>query len=180
MMLVAYFVGSLPIGYWFVKYYKQKNICSFGSGTMGATNVGRLCGFFSFVLIAFLDGLKAFVVLALFDMFYSPAILLNLWLGVCVVLGNVFSFGASFPVGKGVATLLGLLSFINGWLAFLFAVVWGGVIILLRVPTLASFSALCVVTVLSFYLGCNYQFLLFLLSNFLILLYSHRNFYLQA
>lgn len=103
--LLAYMLGSIPFGYILVKASAGKDIRSYGSGNIGATNVfrqSRLSG----VLTLVLDAGKGYL-----------AVLLAGWLGgdmewqaaaaVCAIIGHVFTIWLRFKGGKGVATAFG-------------------------------------------------------------------------
>ena len=100
--LASYLLGSIPFGYILVKSAEGKDIRSFGSGNIGATNVfrrSRLAG----VLTLVLDAGKGYL-----------AVLLAGWLGgslewqaaaaVFAIIGHVFTIWLRFKGGKGVAT----------------------------------------------------------------------------
>ena len=44
ILLLAYFCGAIPIGYWVVKALKQVDLTKIGSGSTGTTNVLRTAG----------------------------------------------------------------------------------------------------------------------------------------
>jgi glycerol-3-phosphate acyltransferase PlsY len=100
--LISYLLGSIPFGYIMVRFSEGKDIRSFGSGNIGATNVfrrSRLSG----VLTLVLDAGKGYL-----------AVLLAGWLGgdarwlaaaaVFAIIGHVFTIWLRFKGGKGVAT----------------------------------------------------------------------------
>lgn len=57
-LLIAYFIGSIPIGYLLVKARTGDDIRMHGSGTIGAFNVGRRLGTGALIITALLDMLK--------------------------------------------------------------------------------------------------------------------------
>jgi glycerol-3-phosphate acyltransferase PlsY len=100
--ILSYLLGSIPFGYILIKSTEGKDIRSFGSGNIGATNVfrkSRLAG----VLTLLLDAGKGYL-----------AVLLAGWLGgsvewqtaaaVCAIAGHIFTIWLRFKGGKGVAT----------------------------------------------------------------------------
>jgi glycerol-3-phosphate acyltransferase PlsY len=100
--LISYLLGSIPFGFILIKLSEGKDIRSFGSGNIGATNVfrrSRLSG----VLTLVLDAGKGYL-----------AVLLAGWLGgdvmwqataaVFAIIGHVFTIWLRFKGGKGVAT----------------------------------------------------------------------------
>lgn len=59
-LIIGYLLGSLPFGY-LVARARGVNIFEAGSKNPGATNVGRVCGFWWGKLVLFLDALKGAV-----------------------------------------------------------------------------------------------------------------------
>ena len=59
--LIAYLLGGLPFGYWFVRLTSGKDIRTIGSGNIGATNVQRTAGMKAGLMVLVLDILKGFV-----------------------------------------------------------------------------------------------------------------------
>jgi glycerol-3-phosphate acyltransferase PlsY len=100
--LLAYLLGSIPFGYLLVRSTEGKDIRTFGSGNIGATNVfrrNRLAGVFTLVL----DAGKGYL-----------AVMVAGWLqgdlnwqaaaAVCAIVGHIFTVWLRFKGGKGVAT----------------------------------------------------------------------------
>ena len=58
--VIAYFLGGLPFGYWFVRYTLGKDIRTMGSGNIGATNVQRTAGSKAGTAVLLLDIGKAY------------------------------------------------------------------------------------------------------------------------
>lgn len=61
LLLVGYFVGSIPNAIWIGKVFFHKDPRNFGSGNAGGTNAGRVFGKKIGVLVILLDGLKAII-----------------------------------------------------------------------------------------------------------------------
>ena len=118
----SYLLGSIPFGYILFKHFKSKDIRSFGSGNIGATNVNRLLGKKVGTITLFLDFIKVVI----------PTYVANLYLGsdygafcgVCSILGHIFPIWLKFKGGKGVAGFIGFLLIISWPLCILFLVVW--------------------------------------------------------
>ena len=53
--LAGYLAGSIPTGYLLVRILKGQDIREFGSGNIGATNVGRILGKPWAVFVALFD-----------------------------------------------------------------------------------------------------------------------------
>ena len=61
LVIFSYLIGSIPTGYIIVKKKFNKDIREFGSGNIGATNVGRIAGKKLSKITAICDMLKAIV-----------------------------------------------------------------------------------------------------------------------
>ena len=59
LVIFSYLMGSIPTGYIIVKKKFNKDIREFGSGNIGATNVGRIAGKKLSKITAICDMLKA-------------------------------------------------------------------------------------------------------------------------
>jgi glycerol-3-phosphate acyltransferase PlsY len=103
--VLAYGLGTLTAGYYVVRLRSGEDLRLRGSGTVGATNVGRLLGGRTAVLVALLDLLKG-----------SAAVLLGGWLAgpagagaglVAAVAGHIWPVQLGLRGGKGVATAFG-------------------------------------------------------------------------
>ena len=126
--LIAYLVGAIPTGFIVCRLKGINDIRKHGSGNIGATNVSRVLGKKFFLLILFIDGLKAF--LFLFFLSYLNLSLMTLILSsVALLVGNRFSCFLKFSGGKGVGVSLGVflalcpaafLSFIFFWIVLFF------------------------------------------------------------
>ena len=110
LLLCAYICGSIPFGVLLAK--KQSiDIREHGSGNIGATNVARTLGKKAGLLTLVGDILKGWLVVFLTSLWFEKPIVVAL-AGLAVFLGHLFSIFLKFKGGKGVATGLGVLSFI--------------------------------------------------------------------
>ena len=108
--LAGYLAGSCPTGFLVAKFLRNSDIRSFGSGNIGATNVGRLMGKKWAVAVALFDMLKGGLAVLIASFFTeSPEILASV--GFCAVLGHNYPFWLGFRGGKGVATSFGVIAF---------------------------------------------------------------------
>jgi glycerol-3-phosphate acyltransferase PlsY len=115
LVILAYFIGSIPTAVWVSKAVFNIDIRDYGSGNAGATNTFRILGsrWGSFVMVVdMLKGLLA-VKLALLLPYYVENDFartnFQIGLGLAAVLGHIFPLWAEFRGGKGVATLFGLV-----------------------------------------------------------------------
>lgn len=110
--LVAYIVGGLPFGYWFVRLAYGKDIRSMGSGNIGATNVHRSAGGKAGSIVLLLDigkGLLAVWLAALTTRGDPRGLALA---AVAVMLGHCYPVFLHFRGGKAVACFVGAFLYI--------------------------------------------------------------------
>jgi acyl-phosphate glycerol 3-phosphate acyltransferase len=60
-ILISYLIGSIPSGFLLTKYVMKKDVRQYGSGNIGATNVARVMGLKSGILVAVFDILKGYL-----------------------------------------------------------------------------------------------------------------------
>ena len=108
--LIAYLSGSIPFGSILAKT-QNINIFDHGSGNIGATNVARILGKKAGLITLAGDVLKGWGMVFLSSLFFEKSILIAL-AGLSVFLGHLFSIFLKFKGGKGVATGLGVFSFV--------------------------------------------------------------------
>ena len=113
LCLISYLVGSIPFGVILAKV-QHVDIRKQGSKNIGATNVARVLGKKSGLLTLLGDVVKGLLVVLGASQFYDKPLLIAL-AGLMVFLGHLFSIFLKFQGGKGVATSLGLFSYIMPW-----------------------------------------------------------------
>lgn len=124
-LAVAYLCGSLPTGYLAGRLVKGIDIRKHGSGSTGATNVLRVVGKWSALVVIVLDVLKGVAAVVFTGWCVSwlygllpatPPLALQSWppwaiclAGLAALLGHSRSVWLGFTGGKSVATGLGVL-----------------------------------------------------------------------
>lgn len=100
--VLSYILGSIPFGFLLMKFSQGKDIRSFGSGNIGATNVfrkNRITG----ILTLILDAGKGYLAVAIAGWLDAdPA-----WQAIAAlaaIAGHIFPLWLKFKGGKGVAT----------------------------------------------------------------------------
>jgi glycerol-3-phosphate acyltransferase PlsY len=169
MLLISYFIGSIPTGYWFCKFFFNLDITRHGSKNIGATNVARILGSKKyFFLIFFLDFFKAFVVL-----WCASCVCVNIFFpAIGLLLGNAYSIFLKLKGGKGVATLLGILAFLDLKLFLIFVIIWLSILFLTKWVAGASILACYLVTLTSYFIA--YQIFFFLLFGSVWITFRHK------
>lgn len=167
ILVLAYALGSVPVGLIVAKLKTGSDLRATGSGKTGATNVmrsaGRGWGFFTL----FLDGAKAFLAVVaatllwpLSTMFIGCVVLgipvVQSLAGVAAIVGHNHPMFAGFRGGRGVSSFFGSMVFLNWPVALLGIGVLTVVAMVSRFMSLASIVAglvTCVVMVALYALG---------------------------
>lgn len=143
----AYIVGSIPTGYWVSKYCFGVDITTHGSGNIGATNVARTLGKQYFVPIFLIDAIKAYGVLLSSSLAKVHNTEILYLMAIALLIGNAHSIFMNFKGGKGVATMLGLVTFFASWhLTALFMVTWLGILAITKKAFIASLCSAALMT----------------------------------
>ena len=108
MPIVAYLLGSIPVGWIVARLFYKKDIRTEGSGNIGATNALRIFGTTVGVTVLVLDMLKGVIAVVLARQFFPAAHPLIPICGLLAILGHVFPIWLKFKGGKGVATAGGV------------------------------------------------------------------------
>jgi acyl phosphate:glycerol-3-phosphate acyltransferase len=106
LAVASYLAGSIPTGYLLVRLTARKDIRELGSRSMGATNVLRIKGWKTAMIVAAIDLLKGFLP-AFFALRSSGDTAFAALCALLSVVGHCFPFSIGFKGGKGVATSLG-------------------------------------------------------------------------
>ena len=136
--LLAYLIGGLPFGYWFVRFSLGKDIRSMGSGNIGATNVHRSAGKKAGFIVLFLDILKGFIAL-----WVAALITDNMASGlalatVAVMLGHCYPVFLGFKGGKAVACFVGAALYLAPLAILATALIFVSIVVLSKYISLAS------------------------------------------
>jgi len=136
--VLAYLLGGLPFGYWFVRLSTGKDIRTMGSGNIGATNVHRTSGGKAGIIVLLLDILKGFLAVLIAAVVNGKdpnALALAV---VAVVLGHCYPVFLHFKGGKAVACFVGAFLYVAPLALGITTVVFVAVFALTRYVSLAS------------------------------------------
>ncbi len=109
--LLAYFIGGLPFGYWFVRLSSGRDIRTMGSGNIGATNVHRTVGGKAGCIVLLLDIVKGFSAVWLAALLTRANPLALGLSAVAVMLGHCYPIFLRFKGGKAVACFVGAFAY---------------------------------------------------------------------
>ena len=187
----AYIVGATPFGYWISKA-RGIDIRKHGSGNIGATNVFRVVGKKTGVLVLGLDVLKGFVPVWIGGQIiaaYTPEGLgdaeqwrsgASVLLALATIVGHNYTFWLGFKGGKGIATSAGaMLAFLPIVLATSLAT-WILTLYFSGYVALASIAAALSIPPTTFVLGwisgeMNYPVIFFGVFASIMAIWRHRS-----
>jgi len=140
VILLSYFLGSIPSGVIFAKIFNLEDLRTIGSGNTGTTNVLRTGNYTAAALTLIFDFGKACLTIYLTLLFNNDLVFIS---SVVVLIGHIFPVWLRFKGGKGFASYLGIISMINIYLFLLISLVWLIVFFYKKISSLAAlFSCL--------------------------------------
>ena len=142
LILLAYLIGSVPFAVVVSKLMGLQDPRSYGSKNPGATNVLRTGNKTAAALTLLGDAAKGWFAVWLAQRL-APGITPGPLAAVAVAafLGHLYPVFFGFKGGKGVATALGVLLGISGWLGLATALTWVIVAVFFRYSSLAALVA---------------------------------------
>ena len=142
--VVAYLIGSLSFAVIVSSIMGLNDPRTYGSGNPGATNVLRSGSKKAAALTLLLDAVKGLIPVLLVK-YIGPDYGLHegtlALVAIAAFLGHLFPIFFKFKGGKGVATALGVLLGLSGWLGLLVLLTWLLVALTTRYSSLAALIA---------------------------------------
>ena len=169
-MLIGYLLGSIPFGVILTRMFGAGDLRAIGSGNIGATNVLRTGRKGLAAATLLLDMAKGFAAVTIVERMFP---------GNAALAAAVAFFGHCYPVwlafrgGKGVATLMGVVLALHWELGLVYAVVWLGLLAVLRVSSLAGMAAAIAASVAAA-AYCWFDIVPLLIALTLVVLWKHR------
>jgi glycerol-3-phosphate acyltransferase PlsY len=142
--VAAYLVGSLSFAVIVSRVMGLDDPRTFGSKNPGATNVLRSGSKAAAVITLLLDAAKGWLPVMMVKWVGEPWGLGDgtlAMVGLAAFLGHLYPVFFKFEGGKGVATALGVLFGISGWLGLATALTWLVIAVFFRYSSLASLVA---------------------------------------
>jgi glycerol-3-phosphate acyltransferase PlsY len=142
--VAAYLVGSLSFAVIVSRVMGLSDPRTFGSKNPGATNVLRSGSKAAAIITLLLDAAKGWLPVVLVKWYGEPYGLSDGTMalaGLAAFLGHVYPVFFRFAGGKGVATALGVLLGLSGWLGLITALIWLVMAVVFRYSSLASLTA---------------------------------------
>jgi acyl phosphate:glycerol-3-phosphate acyltransferase len=175
LSLLAYLIGGLPFGYWFVLFFAGRDIRTMGSGNIGATNVHRTLGRGPGVMVLLLDILKGYVAVWLAaSLTNNDPIAVGL-AAFAVMLGHCYPVFLRFKGGKAVASFVGVFLFISPLTVSVVALIFVAIVAFTKYISLASIlCALIFPLLLRLLAHPSPSILIATVFSALLIIYRHR------
>jgi len=169
-LLAGYLLGSIPFGLLLTRFAGKGDIREIGSGNIGATNVLRTGSKRLAAATVIFDVLKGAVAVLLAQQLWPEA---ASYAAAGALLGHLYPVWLKFKGGKGVATLLGILVPLFWQAALIYALLWLGLLLVLRISSVAGMTAAASAPITAAVL--NEQSLFPMLLGFaLLVIWQHR------
>jgi glycerol-3-phosphate acyltransferase PlsY len=169
-LLVGYLLGSIPFGLLLTRFGGKGDIRAIGSGNIGATNVLRTGSKGLAAATLILDALKGAVAVMLAQRFWAEGVQ---FAAAGAMIGHLYPVWLKFRGGKGVATLLGVIAPLLPIAAVVYALVWLGLLLTIRISSVAGILAAASAPLSAAVLNKDQYFPL-LLGFALLVLWKHR------
>jgi acyl phosphate:glycerol-3-phosphate acyltransferase len=182
---LSYLLGSVMGSLVIARLTGGADIRTLGSGNAGATNALRIQGRKVGVAVLAIDLTKGWIATGVLAPWVLPSVIpsaaapLALWCaplcGIAVMLGHVYPLWYGFRGGKGVATLLGAVLGINGWLLLPMMLTWLAAVIVFGYVGLASILAAVALAIAIAVTNQSAPLIAFGIVSALLILYTHRS-----
>ncbi len=150
LAVIAYFIGNISFAYILGKIFVKKDVRDYGSGNAGTTNAIRVFGKKIGVMVLAGDVLKGVFAVILGRYFLSQT---GAYIaGAFVIIGHNWPVLLNFKGGKGVATTVGVMLFVNFKLTLICVIIGVIIIVITRTVSMGSIlgMALAPIVVLLF------------------------------
>jgi glycerol-3-phosphate acyltransferase PlsY len=169
-LAIGYLLGSIPFGLLLTKLAGKGDIREIGSGNIGATNVLRTGSKVLAAATLLLDAVKGAVAVLIAQRLWPDAV--N-FAAAGALIGHLYPVWLRFKGGKGVATMLGILVPFFWQAAVVYAALWIGLLLVLRISSVAGMAAAASAPITAAILGEEATFPM-LLGFALLVIWKHR------
>ncbi|MFW6315528.1 MAG: glycerol-3-phosphate 1-O-acyltransferase PlsY [Cyanobacteriota bacterium] len=184
LILIAYFLGSIPSGFLAGRWLENIDIREYGSGSTGATNVLRVLGAKAAVAVLLVDLLKGAIAVAIAKVIVIQVSAFPFsddsvaWLVIVTALAAVFGHSKSvwlhFSGGKSVATSLGTLLVMTPTVALGGVIAFGLTLALSRMVSLSSLVSAIAINILMLVLNEPFPYFIFSACAAAYVIWRHR------
>lgn len=175
VILIGYFLGCSNMAFYLARL-RNADLCSGGSGNLGASNAVVLLGWKAGVLTAVHDIGKAVIAVLLAKWLFPELSFAGATAGVACVLGHIFPFFLKFRGGKGFASYFGMTLALNWKLALIVGI---AIVVVTLITDYIVCGTLTTIITVPVYLGFTQGWLvaLILCVATAVIAYKHRENY---
>jgi glycerol-3-phosphate acyltransferase PlsY len=177
-VVLAYLLGSVSFAVLMSKAFGLADPRTYGSGNPGATNVLRSGKKIAAALTLLGDAAKGWLAVFLAIRFAShdaEGLRLVALIALAVFIGHLFPIFLKFKGGKGVATALGVLLALSGWMGLGVLVTWLLVAVVFRYSSLAALVAAIAAPVFAMLIHLRPELVLATVIMSMLLIWRHKS-----
>lgn len=172
VVILCYFIGSIPFSYLSAQVLAHTDVRSRGSGNVGATNVYRTSGAWAAILALAGDLLKGSVA-AWLGLAMGGSVMVIIC-SLASVIGHCYPLYLKFRGGKAVATAGGVILFLMPQVGLILLLLFITVIVLTRYVSLASITVAILLPFIAYLFHNPWQYVVLSALLMLIVVYRHR------
>lgn len=173
--IISYFLGNISFAYILGKLFTKKDVRDYGSGSAGATNALRTFGKKIGIMVFLGDVLKGVAAVIIGRSFGGQV---GAYVaGALVIIGHNWPVLLNFKGGKGVATTIGVMIFVNPFLTSVCVVLGVIIIIFTRTVSLGSIFGMALAPVVAVIFVRPFDLALFIFCLFIasMSIYRHKS-----
>ncbi len=138
-LVIGYLLGSIDSGV-IVPRLMGIDIYAHGSGNPGASNVMRTLGKKAGAAVMLADAVKGALAAGIGSWMVSDVV--GFWAAFAAVVGHVFPVWHRFRGGRGVATAIGAVLWLEPWFGLVLALGWAATVVITKTASIASLGAM--------------------------------------
>lgn len=173
--LISYFLGNISFAFILGKLFAKKDVRNYGSGSAGATNALRTFGKKIGIMVFIGDVLKGVIAVIIGRSIGDQT---GAYIaGAFAIIGHNWPILLNFKGGKGVATTIGVMIFVNPFLTAICVVLGVIIIIFTRTVSLGSIFGMALAPVVAIVFVKPFDMGLFIFCVFIasMSIYRHKS-----
>lgn len=173
--IISYFLGNISFAYILGKLFTKKDVRDFGSGNAGTTNAMRVFGKKIGIMVFIGDVLKGVLAVIIGRNFGGQ---MGAYIaGASVIIGHNWPVLLNFKGGKGVATTIGVMIFVNLYLTSICVVLGVIIIIFTKTVSLGSIFGMALAPIVAIIFVRPFDIALFIFCLFIasMSIYRHKS-----
>ena len=163
--IISYLIGNISFAYIIGKLFTKKDVRDYGSGSAGATNALRTFGKKIGLMVFIGDVLKGVVAVIIGRNFGGQ---MGAYVaGALVIIGHNWPVLLNFKGGKGVATTIGVMLFVNSFVTSICVVLGLIIVIFTRTVSLGSIFGMALAPIVAIIFVRPFDWTLFIFCLFI-------------